>query len=147
MPIAFRSLQRSFATHTKKYQQTLMLHIQRNDFCVVIRINSIRKINENLFLFFSPPVPFKPLFLQLVRSHRSQAQVVTPSQVGLLDSRKNLYNYEPSSRVNDCAKYLINGRLLQASISEINQNGRLLSFSKRRMDPCLNNNNNNMTAN
>lgn len=48
-------LHRSFSTHTKKYRQTLILHVQRNDFCVITKINSCRKINE--ILFFSPLHP------------------------------------------------------------------------------------------
>lgn len=96
----------------------IYIYVQRNDFCVFIRINSCRKINE----IFS---------LTMVSKVRVRFQL----HERVTQPKKNLYKYNPTYRVNDCAKYLINGRLLQALISNINQNGRLVSFSKHRMDP------------
>lgn len=56
----------------------------------------------------------------------------------VIQPKKNPYKYYPTYRAIDCAKYLIDGRLVQASISNINSNGRLVSFYEHRMDPCKN---------
>ena len=49
--------------------------------------------------------------------------------------KNNPYKYYPTYRAIDCAKELINDRLVQASISNINKNGRRVSY-EHRMDPC-----------